>query len=173
MPKDKPKLPRIEVRKATPEEIIASLREHALGSDAIEMAGHMEGWLQKLLLAVGQPLSKTMTAKIFDGYGHLSQFSAKIDIAYFFGLIDQVTYDDLRAIKDIRNKFAHATATVLFTSESVDRECQRLAGWKIDNDNHALFEERCIAAHRVIYARIRREKKRARRRSASSYDKAE
>jgi hypothetical protein len=169
-PTSKPKAPRM--RKATPEEIIASLERHALGRDAIEMAGHMEGWLKKVLLAVGRPLSKTGIAKLFDGYGPLSQFSAKIDIAYFFGLIDQTTYDDLRAIKDIRNKFAHATTPILFTSESVDRECQRLAGWKIGNDNHSLFEARCIAAHRVIYARIKRETKRAKRRSASSHDKS-
>jgi mannitol repressor len=165
MAEDKPKGPRIRVSKATPEETISYLEERSLGSKAIVMAGHMEGWLQKLLLAVCRPLSKTMSAKIFEGYGPLTHFSAKIDITYIFGLIDKTSYDDLRAIKDIRNKFAHTTEDLFFTSEEVDRECQRLVGWKKGNNNHALFEERCIAAHKIIYARIRREQKRAQRRA--------
>jgi DNA-binding MltR family transcriptional regulator len=83
-----------------------------------------------MLTAVCRPLSSTVRAKIFDDYGPLSQFSAKIDIAYIFELIDKTTYDDLRAIKDIRNKFAHTTGYVLFSNEQINRECQRLTGWE-------------------------------------------
>jgi hypothetical protein len=143
----------IEVSEATPQETIQYLVRHLDSARALMCSGGLEANLQDLLIAACRPLSNTLKAKIFDGYGPLNQFSAKIDIAYIFDLIDKTTYDDLRAIKDIRNKFAHTTGYVLFSSEQVDRECQRLTGWKNGSDNYSLFEERVIACNAVIVAR--------------------
>lgn len=54
-------------------------------------------------------LSNNMAERIFDGYGPLSTFSAKIDVAFALDLIDADVHRDLRTIKDIRNCFAHTT----------------------------------------------------------------
>ncbi|WP_375780840.1 hypothetical protein ACE103_20075 [Bradyrhizobium sp. ma5] len=150
------------IEEATPDETIQYLGEHLDGAFALMMAGGLEANLEDMLTAVCRPLSNTMRAKIFDGYGPLSQFSAKIDIAYIFELIDKTTYDDLRAIKDIRNKFAHTTSYVLFSNEHIDRECQKLSGWKKDHDNRLLFENRCIACNDVVTARAKAARDRGR-----------
>jgi hypothetical protein len=143
----------IPIVSPTPEDTIRYLVKHMDSAFALMMAGGLEANLEDMLLVACRPLSNTMRAKIFDGYGPLSQFSAKIDIAYIFELIDKTTYDDLRAIKDIRNKFAHTTSYVLFSNEHVDRECQRLTGWRKSHDNRLLFEQRCIACNTVIRSR--------------------
>ncbi len=150
------------IEEATPEDTIHYLTVHMDGAFALMMAGGLEANLQDMLVATCRPLSNTMQAKIFDGYGPLSHFSAKIDIAYIFELIDETTYDDLRAIKGVRNKFAHTTGYVLFNNERVDRECQRLTGWKKGNDNRLLFEARCIACNEVIMAQTKKARDRAR-----------
>ncbi|MET4041585.1 hypothetical protein [Bradyrhizobium sp. RT6a] len=146
---------------ATPEDTIDYLLVHMAGAFAIMMAGGLEANLQDMLVATCRPMSNKMQAKIFDSYGPLSHFSAKIDIAYIFELIDKTTYDDLRAIKDIRNRFAHTTGFVLFSNERVDRECQSLTGWKKGNDNRALFEARCIACNEVIMAQTKKARDRS------------
>jgi DNA-binding MltR family transcriptional regulator len=97
---------------------------------------------KKLLLHAARPLSNTLAAKIFDGLGPLSQFSAKIEIAYIFRLLDETTYKDLLAIKEIRNRFAHTSRYVNFRSEEIKTACQRLSGWCKDADNQSLYWEK-------------------------------
>ena len=80
--------------------------------------------------------------KIFDGLGPLSRFSAKIEVAYIFRLLDEATYKDLLAIKDIRNRFAHTSRFVNFRSEEINTACKRLSGWHEDADNQNLFWEK-------------------------------
>ena len=80
--------------------------------------------------------------KIFDGLGPLSQFSAKIEVAYIFRLLDEATYKDLLAIKEIRNRFAHTSQFVNFKSEEIKAACQRLSGWHKDSDNRNLYWEK-------------------------------
>jgi DNA-binding MltR family transcriptional regulator len=48
----------------------------------------------------------------------LQSFFAKINIAYFSGLIPNVVYHDLKLICEIRNKFAHAVIANLNFSDS-------------------------------------------------------
>jgi DNA-binding MltR family transcriptional regulator len=124
--------------------LIKQLSHHTEAANALVVAGIVEDTLQKLLMTAVRPLSNTKAAKIFDGYGPLSQFSEKIDIAYIFELIDKTSYDDLRAIKDIRNKFAHTKHFVFFNSEPVAKECQRLAGWSKGGDNQLFYQARAI-----------------------------
>ena len=123
-------------------EYIQMLSKQTEAGNALVLAGFVEDWLQKLILHSTRPISNTITAKIYDGYGPLSQFSPKIEIAYIFELIDEATYNDLRAIKDIRNRFAHTIKFVTFASEEVANECQRLGGWVSGNDNQRLYLEK-------------------------------
>jgi len=50
----------------------------------------------------------------------LQSFFAKINIAYFSGLIPEVFYHDLKLICEIRNRFAHSTvADLKFTHDTI------------------------------------------------------
>jgi DNA-binding MltR family transcriptional regulator len=57
----------------------------------------------------------------------LSTFSAKIDLAYCLGIIPRVGWDDLNAVREIRNKFAHVRAGIDFGDQSISDKCSNLA----------------------------------------------
>ena len=132
------------------EEILGALQDSAQRSEtahAVVAAARVENWLQAAILTRTRTgLSKTFRDKLFKGYGPLSSFSGKIDIAYAFSMFGQETYNDLRAIKDIRNTFAHSNKEIHFRSDSVMRNIQKLAGWTKEADPVNLFFERCKAA---------------------------
>ena len=69
-------------------------------------------------------------------------FPQKFEIAYIFRLLDETTYKDLLAIKEIRNRFAHTSRYVNFRSEEIKTACQRLSGWCKDADNQSLYWEK-------------------------------
>jgi len=83
---------KVEERPITSAEYINLLSQHAEAGNALVAAGLVEDGLEKLLLHAVIPLSNTLAAKIFDGLGPLSQFSAKIEVAYIFRLVDEATY---------------------------------------------------------------------------------
>jgi DNA-binding MltR family transcriptional regulator len=140
----------------TPEDHIKALLKHQEATTALVVAALVEEWLQKLLLLATRPISGKMATKIYEAYGPLNTFSAKIDIAYLFKQFDDDIYGDLRAIKDIRNKFAHTTDFISFTSEHIANECQRLTGWIKGNNNRILYEKRCVACVYYFMGRVAR-----------------
>src|SRR5688572_12782355 len=96
---------------------------------ALVLAARVEEWLQGALEGSMRELSSRHKDRLFSGYGPLSTFSAKIDVAFAFNLFGEETFNDLRAIKDIRNAFAHSVEVVHFGSPAVRPMMQRLAGW--------------------------------------------
>jgi hypothetical protein len=151
---EEPKI--LEIRPITTAEYINMLAQQSQAGNALVLAGLVEDWLQKLLLQAGRPLSNTLATKIFDGMGPLSQFAAKIEVAYLFELVDETTYNDLLAIKEIRNRFAHTIRFVNFSSEEIKKACQRLTGWHKDADNQNLYLERTKECVDKMSARIDR-----------------
>lgn len=84
------------------------------GSDratAIISACVLDNLLERLIRAfyVKDPAVKL----IFKTDHILQSFFAKINIAYFSGLIPKVIYHDLKLICEIRNKFAHEVTAIL------------------------------------------------------------
>jgi len=80
-------------------------------------------------------LARLFKAKLFDqkiseellsGYGPLSSFSARINMAYCLGWIGPETYRDLNLLRKIRNEFAHAHAPVTFAHPGVLSRCDEL-----------------------------------------------
>ena len=59
--------------------------------------------------------------------GPLSSFSARINLAYAFNLIDTCLFKDLLLIKDIRNFFAHEPLHTSFHASSVRGKCSNLS----------------------------------------------
>jgi DNA-binding MltR family transcriptional regulator len=66
-----------------------------------------------------RPLSGEMKKRLFDGYGPLSSFSAKIDLSYALQILNKDQYDDLTVIRRIRTQFAHAMPLVNFDSPEI------------------------------------------------------
>lgn len=111
---------------------------HVLLTSAI-----VEEWLEVVLLTAMRDLSNHLAGKLFAGYGPLSSFAAKIDVAYAFNLIDTATYDDLGAIRAIRNAFAHTRDFLHFDSPEMLKHFKRFKRWKPDCDLKQLFGEQC------------------------------
>jgi DNA-binding MltR family transcriptional regulator len=103
-------------------------------------------------------MSNGLAKDLFDK-GPLGTFSAKIDLARAMGILDEAAQSDLRAIKAVRNVFAHAENPVRFTSPEVLAKAQRLALWRDGADARMLFDaavERSEAAidekiHALLY----------------------
>ncbi|MGH7860101.1 MAG: hypothetical protein ACREQY_22470 [Candidatus Binatia bacterium] len=72
---------------------------------AIVAASLLDDLLEQLLRRSMLPCASD---DFFRGYGPLSSFSAKIDLARFLGLIGRGEYSELHRIRKIRNVFAHS-----------------------------------------------------------------
>lgn len=93
---------------------------------------------------------------MFSGYGPLSTFSAKIEIAYAFDLFEADMFRDLKAIKDIRNAFAHSKDVVHFGSTSLQPLFQKLTDWTKDTNPKEIFVARIKAAMEIFQDHIQR-----------------
>lgn len=75
-------------------------------------------------------MSQKQVKDIFDLSGPLSNFSAKISIAFAFGFIDKVTFDDLQIVRKLRNKFAHSSGKLSFDDGEVKSQINNMHCFK-------------------------------------------
>jgi DNA-binding MltR family transcriptional regulator len=95
---------------------------------------------QALRMKMGR-LDNKLRKKLFTGYGPLSSFSARIDIAYALGLLSKDIAKEAHIIRGIRNVFAHATKQVNIDSPGIKEECEKLSTYKSgSNPLHAYVE---------------------------------
>jgi hypothetical protein len=124
--------------------IIEEMKLHTDTATAVVLVSRVEDWLGAAIKAkMREDLSAKLKERLFQGYGPLSTFSAKIDFAYALSMVETDIYNDLRAIKDIRNKFAHSKEVVHFQSEELAPAIQKLTGWTKESKPIDLFMERC------------------------------
>ena len=74
------------------------------------------------------PLSRDFRERIFDGYGPLSNFAAKIDIAFALGLVPKQIFDDLKSLNRVRVKFAHTTKIKDFQDPEIAGLLEAISG---------------------------------------------
>jgi DNA-binding MltR family transcriptional regulator len=110
----------------------------------------LEQLLELALLANMRELSNRLAERLFSGYGPLSTFSAKIDIAYAFQIIPDDMLGDFRTIKDIRNEFAHTDKLIHFNSPELEPLIKQLTGWTKDSVALTLFDARVDACRAVL-----------------------
>ena len=97
-------------------------------SRVIVRATELERLLEFMLQgAMRIGISKDLQDRMFSGHGPLSTFSAKIDMAYAFDLIQKDTWSKLHKVREVRNTFAHADAHIDFDHPSI-RSGKRLKG---------------------------------------------
>jgi len=100
-----------------------------ISGGVLSLGGKLDIALKIALLARMRPLGNRLTASLFDGYGPLSSFSAKIDLAFALSIFDENLYSDLKIIKEVRNIFAHPKAPLLqvmtFENEQLIAICKK------------------------------------------------
>jgi hypothetical protein len=66
-----------------------------------------------------RPLNKAMRERLFEGYGPISTFAAKIDIAYALDITNDAIHQELNKMRNIRNKFAHTKKSLSLDTEPI------------------------------------------------------
>ena len=86
---------------------------------AIVGATGLDEALEGALLTKMRPLSRDMKDRLFDGYGPLANFAAKIDLAFALEIITKDLYDVLRTVNNVRVAFAHSKRVKTFNDPDV------------------------------------------------------
>jgi DNA-binding MltR family transcriptional regulator len=121
---------------------IAELRLRSQAGTVLVSAAALDGSLRNLL-RLTMNLSNNKAEQIFGSpLGPLYHFSPKIDIAYAFRVIDEDLYNDLRIIKDIRNKFAHPEGPTDFERPKIKDLLRKFKSWTSTSDKYELFIQR-------------------------------
>lgn len=74
-------------------------------------------------------LTKKELQELFEGFGPLSSFSAKIKVAYAIGMIPSSVKKDLEIMKEIRNAFAHSFTKLDFNQPDIREICSSSFFW--------------------------------------------
>lgn len=109
------------VRKAL-DVIVGGLRAVQRRTDASTVmvgAAILDNGLESAIATRMPGLNNRLKQKLFEGYGPLATFAAKIDVALAFGLVDVETHKKLHVVKRVRNEFAHSPDTVTFESQEI------------------------------------------------------
>ena len=69
---------------------------------------------------------RKVARRAFEFNGPLGTFSARINLAYLFGIIPKNAQRDLHTIRAIRNEFAHHAAPLSYDDEKIAPLCDRL-----------------------------------------------
>jgi DNA-binding MltR family transcriptional regulator len=106
--------------------LISSVEDLKSGIDVLADSHHaiieasaLDNALELALLSKMRRLNSDLKEKIFDGYGPLSNFAGKIDIAYALEIIPHDFYDSLRKINRVRVKFAHPKKFLSFQDPEI------------------------------------------------------
>lgn len=91
----------------------------------LSAAAFLDNELGKLLKSV-LIQDDSILKVLFEGYGPLATFSARIDLAYGLGYIAPMQRRDLHLIRKIRNIFAHRTGKVTFDDNHISSRCLEL-----------------------------------------------
>jgi DNA-binding MltR family transcriptional regulator len=86
---------------------------------AILVAAKLEESLKEALLTKMRPINHEIKKRLFEGYGPLSGFAAKIDLAYALKIFPKKVYDTLRTLKKVRDIFAHRSELSNFETPEI------------------------------------------------------
>ena len=79
------------------------------------------------LLYVSLVENKNVDKDLFEGTAPLSNFSSRIKLAYYLGLISLNCRRDLDIVRGIRNDFAHKPEIISFKTQSIHDRCKNLS----------------------------------------------
>lgn len=125
------------------------LTQNLNASMAIWLSARIEDELRDFIISRMVRSNRDSRKRLFEGYGPLSSFSAKIEIAYAFGMLTDIERSYMLAIKAIRNKFAHSSGGLTFDSPAFDELFAKLPGSFTQTVRREIYIEiavRCLAS---------------------------
>ena len=122
--------------------LLRGLAELSHAALAVAITANLEKCLFGSLTTAMPNLSGGVQSKLFEGYGALATLSAKIDLAYAMGLINQDLRRDLHVIREIRNAFAHTNALIHFNNEIIVKKLKKFSDFEESKDNIYFFFEK-------------------------------
>jgi DNA-binding MltR family transcriptional regulator len=132
---------------------MAEVHQYIQPALAIWVSCIIEDALENALVEKMRPLSKKFKERLFENYGPLGSFASKIDIAYALSIIEYNIYDDLKIIKEIKNKFAHPKGRFLhFKDKPLAMIFKKFKGYNKGEENALIFLSRstfCLEALNV------------------------
>ena len=148
-------VPEIVEQRRTPninlENVAVTMREESDRGCAVLGAEIMNAELESTLRAfsVCDPKwTKKVLDPLFSGYAPLATFSAKIDICFTFGLLDEPSRRDLHILRQLRNDFAHEPGRMTFkTPKCQDRLVVLLGLPNLTNVPHLPAKSRNLLDH--------------------------
>ncbi len=99
------------------DELFKALSKESDRGAVLISASFLDEALEALLRArfsIRHPKSKSSIRPLFNAFGPLSTFSAKVTICYATDLIAKWIYEDLEIVRKLRNKFAHSVGVARF-----------------------------------------------------------
>jgi hypothetical protein len=100
-------------------EAIILLNRQSHASVAMRLITILEYDLERCLLRTFRPLNREMRKRLFDAYGPVSTFAAKIDLAHALGITSEAMHRELHKMRKIRNAFAHSRDGLSLDAEPV------------------------------------------------------
>ena len=137
-----------------PPELWAEIIKNSHSAQVIWAAAVLEDLLGHLIGHHLPKLSNNLKGKLFDGTGPLATFSARIDIAFAMGHIDDVTRGDLLHIKELRNEFAHSPQRLDLQSAEMRAIISKFAGYNGVKDPLIVYMDRVRAVVRHLKSRV-------------------
>src|SRR5260370_32955082 len=85
----------------------------------VRLTSILEYDLERSIKRKFRPLSRDKGNRLFEGYGPLSSFAAKIDIAYALDITTDAIDKELTLMRRIRNKIAHSNERLSLDDEPI------------------------------------------------------
>ena len=135
---------------------VGMLRKQTHAGTAIGLAAMLEQLVSVILVRNMPHLSNRLEPRLFEGYGPLGSFSAKIDVAFALGFITADESRTLHAIRKIRNTFAHSfDALIDFEHKDLEDAIAKLPGAKHEgSNNHHRFQKVALACCELLVKHI-------------------
>jgi hypothetical protein len=98
---------------------IRELGRQSHAAVAMRLITMLEYDLERCLLRTFRPLNRKMRKRLFDAYGPIATFAAKIDLTLALGITTEATHKELHKMRKIRNAFAHSRDGLSLDTEPV------------------------------------------------------
>ena len=107
--------------------VVKELEGQSDRGTAIVGAAYLEERLEEAIRSrFVSGVSSDVINRLFEGYGPLASFAAKVDIAHSLGLLGTHSLHDAHSIRKIRNDFAHKADPVSFSDAAIASKCGAL-----------------------------------------------
>jgi DNA-binding MltR family transcriptional regulator len=122
---------------------LLSLNRQTHTGMVIVASAKIENVLEKLLVVYMRSLTRKEHARLFSGYGPLSSFSAKTDVAHALNMIPESMFEALSILRRLRNEMAHSEEVVDLTHAKIKPIFDQLANLepKISTADEDVFQD--------------------------------